>query len=713
MLFSDVPEHFQNKNLRMILFGGKGGVGKTTMAATAAVHLARSHYKDKKVLVISTDPAHSLSDSFGIQIGDRVTPISVGSSEREKSNSLRGKNSAIRNPQSAIDTNLFAHELDAGRLADEFKEKNEAVIKKLADRGTYFDQQDIAEFFELSLPGMDEVMAIIEMANLLKEGVYDILIVDTAPTGHTIRMLNLPEQMQKWIEVMDLMQHKHRYMAAHFTGKKYVKDECDIFLDNLTSDIDRVKKLLSNREITRFVPVMIPEPMSIYETERLVNSLKKMALPVKEIIVNRVADTDGCPFCASKKEDQKQPLIEIEDTFSQYELIKVPLFPGEIREVEGLKGLADYLLGMPMPKTPGPTDAVQTDEGPRTYLALDHNLEFLLFGGKGGVGKTSLASATALHLARQNPGKKVLVFSTDPAHSLSDSFNLSIGDEITQIKSEIKNRKSKIENLFALEIDADKLWEDFKKEFRDDIEEMFDKFLGKKVDIKFDREVMTELLTLAPPGLDEIMALDTIMDLREEGEFDIFVLDTSPTGHLLRFLDLPDMVREWLKAFFRLLLKYKGMVRLTKAAERALDMSRNVRRIQETLVNPEQTTFIAVTIPEAMGFLELERLTDALENARVPCDHVAINMVIPYTDCGFCSVKRVEQQGYIKKIHSRFPSHNVINVPMFPHQVRGVHDLNKIGQIIFENGSPVFTRQENEKQVAETATSKSRKNQEG
>jgi len=661
-------------------------VGKTTMAATAAVHLARSYYNDKKVLVISTDPAHSLSDSFGIEIGDRVTPISVGSDK-----------SKIQNRKSKIE-NLFARELDAGRLADEFKEKNEAVIKKLADRGTYFDQQDIAEFFNLSLPGMDEVMAIIEMANLLKDEVYDILIVDTAPTGHTIRMLTLPEQMQKWIEVMDLMQHKHRYMAVHFTGKKYVKDECDMFLDNLSSDIDRVKKLLSNRETTRFVPVMIPEPMSIYETERLVSSLKKMALPVKEIVINRVADTDGCPFCASKKEDQKQPLIEIEDTFSQYELIKVPLFPGEIREVEGLKGLADYLLGMPTP--PGPTGAVQTDEEPRTYLDLDPDLEFLLLGGKGGVGKTSLASATALHLARQNPGEKVLVFSTDPAHSLSDSFNLPIGDEITQIKSEIENPKSKIQNLFALEINADKLWENFKKEFKDDIEEMFDRFLGNKVDIKFDREVMTELLTLAPPGLDEIMALDKIMGLREEGEFDIFVLDTSPTGHLLRFLELPDIVREWLKAFFRLLLKYKGMVRLNKAAEKALEMSRNVRKIQETLVNPDQTTFIAVTIPEAMGFLELERLAGALENARVPCDHVAINMIIPKTACDFCSSKRVEQQGYVKKIHSRFPAHNVIKVPMFPHQVRGLHDLCRIGQIIFENSEPVITRQDNGKQAA-------------
>jgi len=605
---------------------------------------------------------------------------------RQTGESVAGRQSPIRNRQSAI-RNLYARELDASRLADEFKRKNEAVIKKLADRGTYFDQQDIAEFFELSLPGMDEVFAIIEIANLLKEESYDLLILDTAPTGHTVRMLALPEQMRKWIEVMDLMQHKHRYMAAHFMGKKYVKDECDIFLDNLSADIDRVKKLLANMHITRFVAVMIPEPMSIYETGRMISSLEKMRVPVKEIIVNRVVEAAGCPFCTAKKEDQRAPLAEIEESFSQYNLIKVPVFPNEIRGIEKLKGLADYLLGISGPIRS--TEAVQVDERPRAYFAVNPDLEFILFGGKGGVGKTSLASAAALHLARRNPGKKVLVFSTDPAHSLSDSFSVEIGDRVTPIiyNSAICNPQSAIEgNLFALEINADKLFEDFKQEFKKDIEKLFDSFRGRGVDIKFDREVMTELFTLAPPGLDEIMALDTIMAMRAEGKFDILVLDTSPTGHLIRFLELPDIVRQWLNSFFRLLLKYRGVVRLAKAAERALALSKNVRKIQEALTDSEKTAFVAVTIPEAMGFLEMKRLLEALENAGIPCEHIAVNMVVPQTDCNFCSLKRGEQQGYIKKIHSTYPTRMVIRVPLFPHNVRGINDLNKIGEIVFGNG---------------------------
>jgi len=616
-------------------------------------------------------------------------------------------------------TNLFARELDAGGLLNEFKRKNQDVIKKLAERGTYFDEEDIAGFFDLSLPGMDEVMAVIEIADLLKERTYDVVIVDTAPTGHTVRMLNLPEQMLKWIETMDLMQHKHRYMSEVFSGKKYRKDACDRFLEDLSSDIDRVRRLLSDAEMTRFVPVMIPEPMSIYETERLIGSLEKNGVPVKEMIVNHVAESEECPFCRSRREDQKRPLKDIEDRFSGYDRISLPVFPHEIRGISGLSTIAECLLGRSVPSRPVERGPVM--EAPSGCLALDPGLEFVLFGGKGGVGKTTLASAAAIHLARRHPEKKVLLFSTDPAHSLSDSLNQPIGDEMTSVqspKSKVQGRwnddrmtmndgrrpndvsvqrpTSKVQsrmtndpcpmtNLYALEIDADRLWGDFKEAFKNDIAALFDRFVARGADIRFDREAMTEMLELAPPGVDEIMSLDRIMDLRNEGAFDIFVLDTSPTGHLLRFLELPDLARKWLKAFFGLLLKYKGVVSLTGAAEKALALSRNVRRIQETLTDPERTGFVAVTIAEAMGVLELERLMGALETGRIPCRHIVVNKVVPKTDCGFCSVKRAEQQDYVSGISLIFPDRTIVQVPLFPRQIRGIDDLKELGDALFCN----------------------------
>ena len=136
---------------------------------------------------------------------------------------------------------------------------------------------------------------------------------------------------------MDLMQQKHRYMSLHFTGKRYVKDECDLFLESLTADMARVRKMLKNSDTTRFVPVLIPEMMSVDETKRLVESLEGKGIPVREIIVNRVAESNGCPFCKSRVESQKQALEAIDTAFSHYRKISVPLFSHEINGLDGLK----------------------------------------------------------------------------------------------------------------------------------------------------------------------------------------------------------------------------------------------------------------------------------------------------------------------------------------------------------------------------------------
>jgi len=682
-----MPEFLQNKELRLIIFGGKGGVGKTTMAAAAALRLTDAYQGRKKILIISTDPAHSLSDSFGVEIGDRVTAIQ-GAGGRGRNAEGRGQSaeggtrradqnagqSSITNHQSPI-KGLFAMELDAARLLREFKETHGETIRELAHRGTYFDQEDIASFLELSLPGMDEVMAVIHMAELLREKTYDILLLDTAPTGHTVRMLALPEQMKKWIHLLDLMQQKYRFMATHFTGRKYMDDACDRFIKDLSADIDAVLKLLRNGQITRFVPVTLPEPMAVNETQRLNQRLMDLSVPVKEIIINRVAEPHDCSLCRARQRAQKPSLDLLQKTFPHYGLIQAPLLAQEIRGIDGLQTLADSIGGGPVPGVPAKSD--MQAQRPKVYLKRNPALEFYLFGGKGGVGKTTLAAAAALHLAETYTDKKVLLFSTDPAHSLSDSLDMEIGDTVTFVSA------GNNANLFAVEINGDKLFEAYKATFENEIKGVFDRFVESGMDVKFDREVMTELLSLAPPGLDEIVAVDRIMDLRAEEAFDILVLDTSPTGHLLRFLELPEMIREWLNAFFRLLLKYKGVVQLSGMAEKALTLSKNVRRIQETLTDPAKTGFVAVSIAEAMGVSELKRLMSAVETAGITCENVVVNRVTPPSSCPFCSAKRHMEQEYIGRITGAFSSKHVTEVPLFEKDIQGVKDLKRVGDVLF------------------------------
>ncbi|MBU1343499.1 MAG: ArsA family ATPase [Proteobacteria bacterium] len=654
-----LPEYLENSNLRLLIFGGKGGTGKTTMSSAAAVWLAKANPLTK-VMIISTDPAHSLSHGFGVKLDNQSTCLIFNNTS---------------------ESNLYAKQLDAQELTAQFKQENGDIMKKIASRGTYFDQKDISEFFDLSLPGMDEVMAIIEVAQLLSENLFDVLIIDTAPTGHTLRMLNLPFQMEKWIQVMDMMLEKHRYMATQFTRRKYVKDECDFFLEGLTQKIHTVNNLLKDQQITRFIPVMIPEFMSIQETQKLVKTLLEMHIPVKEIIVNHVAVQNVCEFCTARKFQQANPILQIQQEFSKFDLIFVENFQDEIKGYDDLSLLGNYLTGnfydLYKKQELQKHEAIIQDTDQTMKVSnpdFDPDIQFVIIGGKGGVGKTTVASSIGLYLSGLFQDKKILLFSTDPAHSLSDSLDLEIGNCITPVSS----------NLWAMEMNADQLFEDFKNSYKQDIYLMFDQFLTKGMDIKFDREVMAELFSMAPPGLDEIMAINKIMDLKLKNEFDMIIIDSSPTGHLLRFLELPGLVRQWLKTLFNLLIKYEGIVKLTRSAQKALDLSKNIRRIQENLTDPKKTAFVLVAISEAMGVLESEDLSAYLTQAKIPLAHLFINMVLPDTDCPVCAVRQKSQKFYIEKIKRKFAKICVWQIPLFPHEIHGKTNLKKFMNKLFK-----------------------------
>lgn len=212
---------------------------------------------------------------------------------------------------------------------------------------------------------------------------------------------------------------------------------------------------------------------------------------------------------------------------------------------------------------------------------------FLLFGGKGGNGKTTSACATALHLAREKPQRKVLIVSTDPAHSLSEIFDTPVGAAVVPIVPEM--------NLFGIEINAERLLEDFKSNYRKSINALFSGFGG--VEIRFDREILEELVSASPPGLDEIMALGKVLELVDEQRFNSYVFDSAATGHLLNFLAMPAIIRDWLKMIFRIQIKYQNVIDLRQVTPDLLELSKKVRRVQSILTDPERCEFVATTIP--------------------------------------------------------------------------------------------------------------------
>jgi arsenite/tail-anchored protein-transporting ATPase len=617
------------------MFGGKGGVGKTTMAAATAIHAAS---QGKKTLVLSTDPAHSLSDSFSVEIGNKVTQIVE---------------------------NLDGLEIDAGVLLEEYKSKYGKLIKQIADEGTFFSKDDIQQFFDLSLPGMDELMALLKIIDILAEEKYDLLILDTAPTGHTIRLLELPEVMTAYIRVLAEMRRKHHVVVSMMTRGRYIPDEADKFINKMHYDIERLKKVLQESS-TAFVPVLIPEQMAIAETERLISVLEKYKINVDKIVLNRVMNSN-CTFCAARQKNQQKHVEEIKSKFSKYEVKAVPLLANEIKgdslsTVSKILSNEKYVL--PKPKLKKALDKLSFEK-----LKVQDSTEFLLFGGKGGVGKTSMAAAVALQESRR---KKVLIFSTDPAHSLGDSFGVSMGNEITKIN----------ENLDGLEIDSYKLLDSIKKKYRKEIHNFFSSVFKPTttatIDAPYDRKVMESLFDLCPPGIDEIMALKTMMDLMNEGKYDLFILDTAPTGHTIRLLEMPEVAEQWVSTLLGIQEKYPISFEIGETLEEMLE---TIRKVRVMLAESAKSEFVAVAIPEAMSVLETSDLVEGLKRLKVTVNYLVVNMIIPVSKCDFCSVKRSEQVGYVQQL-SKFGL-KMVGVEMFAHEIQGKDNLNKLGKVLY------------------------------
>lgn len=292
----------------------------------------------------------------------------------------------------------------------------------------------------------------------------------------------------------------------------------------------------------------------------------------------------------------------------------------------------------------------------------------VIFGGKGGVGKTTAAAAFALTLARAEPKKKLLIFSTDPAHSLSDSF----GEEIGREKKGVGGNK----NLDAMEIDPGQWFEDLKQRYRSWIDELFGALSGgSRMEIKFDREAMRELVELTPPGIDEIAALGAISDLLEEHRYDSLILDTAPTGHLIRFLELPQVALSWIRTFMKLLLKYQNVVKATHVAEELVALSKSIKRVVALLTDRERCEFVGVAIPERMSLEETVDLAQALEKLQVPMEKLLINGLVPDTGCDFCKSRRRMQDQVVVNFRKRFSAVELFTAPQQPHEITGAKDL--------------------------------------
>ncbi|MFX0090871.1 MAG: ArsA family ATPase [Candidatus Hodarchaeota archaeon] len=307
---------------------------------------------------------------------------------------------------------------------------------------------------------------------------------------------------------------------------------------------------------------------------------------------------------------------------------------------------------------------------------FDIPLKYVFFGGKGGVGKTTMAAATAVYAA--DKGLNVLIISTDPAHSLSDSLNQHVGGEKIKVKG--------FDNLYALEIDPGEAVNEYADTISaQDPSGLIGDFLDGDVG------------SIAPPGTDESVAFAKLLDFIENPQHDMIIFDTAPTGHTLRLLSLPDVMGSFLFKVIslrhRISSLFSGFKRIFGGGQgdkmgdamNALEtLKKKVEIGKGHLTNPQETTFVAVTIPTQMSIYETERLVRALYEYDIPINHVIVNQIMPENpECTFCSSVHKMHLENMDRIKFLYEDFKLVSVPMFKAEIRGIERLRDMARTIF------------------------------
>jgi arsenite-transporting ATPase len=614
-------------------FSGKGGVGKTTMACTTAVAEADA---GRTVLIVTTDPASNLADSFEQPIGHAVTPI-------------------------AGVPGLWAMEIDPDKATAEYTDRTLAPIREIFP-------PDIVRVMEEQLAGpcTAEVAAFDRFADFLDPDAapapgapasFDLVIFDTAPTGHTVRLLELPEAWTKSISE-----------ASAGSGQTCIGPAAAIA--DAKAKYERALTALRDRSRTHFVFVLQPEGTSLAETRRAGAELAKLGIPTSELIVNGVVPPDEAttPFYAARIEMQQRYLGEIARALP-LPTRHVPLLDGEVRGIARLRAVVPLLRdgGAPRPvfglDEPASIATTRTADPGAALATLvpDGRSRTIFFAGKGGVGKTVVSCATAVWLAGQ--GLRTLLVTTDPAAHIGDVLGTRVGSEPAPVEG--------VPNLWAARVDA------------------------KAAAVAYTERIVADAVArgrspasitamreeLDSPCTEEMAAFDQFIDLASADTYDVTVFDTAPTGHTLRLLELPI---DWSRQ-----LDVKIFATVESGAADDVAKAR-FGRVIDMMRDPEQSTFAFVMYPEATPIVEAERAIRELGTVGIPLGLIVANMVLP-ADVRATPYGRARydmQQRYLADIAGRFGV-PVLEVPLLETEIAGLGRVHALVERLFTVPSPV------------------------
>ncbi len=603
-----------------LFFSGKGGVGKTTMACATAVHEADA---GRKTLIVTTDPASNLADVFEQPIGHHVVPI-------------------------AGVANLFAMEIDPDKATEEYRERILGPFRAAMP-------EEVTKVLEEQFrsPCTTEIASFDRFVDFMDEDGFDTVIFDTAPTGHAIRLLELPVDWSQFISE-----------SAKGAGQTCMGPVQAI--QESKDKYDRAIRLLSDAGRTRFIFVLQPEQTAIFETERSANELRSIGVHSQEIIINGILPTEVCdePLFRARFDMQQRHLAEIAVRFS-VPTRRIYLRDIEVKGLASLRQMALSLAGiepstMAAPGTDGSPhqanlNTLSARELKQLLTPANGAGKMIFFTGKGGVGKTSMSCIAAIHFS--GLGYKTLLLTTDPAAHLGQVLDVPVGDHPAPIPS--------VPNLWATRIDPKKATGEYKAKVIEDARK------------RYSADMLAAMREeLDSPCTEEIAVFDKFTEYANSKDFDVTVFDTAPTGHTLRLLELPFDYSEQVEMMVTT-AKESGDIRAQTRAR--------FENIISRLKDPKQSVFISVVYPESTPVIEAYRAMLDLKDTGIPTQLVVANQVIPanHSTNAFFGSRRAMQVKYLNEIQSRFGT-PVLIMPLLEKEIRGVEVLNRAARLLFE-----------------------------
>jgi arsenite-transporting ATPase len=596
---------------KYLFFSGKGGVGKTTMAAATAVRMADS---GKKTLIISTDPASNLADIFERPIGHHLTEIAP---------------------------NLSAMEIDPDVATEEYREKVIGPMRGLMP-------PDVVKVLEEQFRSACtvEIASFDRFTDFLGKTEFDAVIFDTAPTGHTIRLLELPVDWSRHIEE-----------SATGSGQTCIGPVSSI--QGSKEKYDRAVAALRDTESTEFVLVSRPQPTSVAETVRAHDELKALGIGNFRIVINGIYPEDaGGPFARLRNRQRDQ--IRVLSESLPYPRREVRLQAGEVKGFHSLRKFAEIAFdGRPVSlegQFVGGTDFKEFSDSAALseLLAVRNGGRMVVLTGKGGVGKTVAACAVAVRMAGE--GHKTLLVTTDPAAHIGQVLSIEVTSRI--------HPATGYPDLSVARIDQKASVEAYKE-----------KILAQARASGHSEDMLAAVREeLESPCTEEMAVFEEFSKMVEQDDFEYVVFDTAPTGHTLRLLELPyDYARQ-----------VEMMVSIRKDDPTAGDAKKKLDALVGHLKDRNRCTFLLVLYPEYTPIFEAKRASDDLRDAGIDVQGVIANLVLEEKDCTspFVASRFQMQRHYLGVAADQFRL-PMFKVPMLDGDLAGKEALDRVGRQLF------------------------------